>query len=218
MLDKIKEVIEQSKEQLSIKQISDMTGISRSSVKRYCEQLNYIPKRHEAWNKNLTKEENESLNNISKTLSGRKLASRSKETKQKISFTMKNNSISGGHRIGSGRGQKYNYKDIQIYTEMSLGVAKSLDYEKVDWTKPETLFSYINEENKLVQTHLDFYLPKYDLYLSVKEFDNVKIRRTMKRIEDYNDIKVIVIGSFLYHRIKYLSIENIIKNMLKNKQ
>lgn len=205
MKEIIEELIKNSKEKLSIKQISDITGIPRSSVKRYCDQLGYEPIRHEAWNKNkkipkVTRSKRGKMNN---------------EIKYKISQTMKNNPLAGGHRKGSGRGEKKTYKNILFNSEYCLAIARILDKEEIKWEKPDKLFTYIDKNGINKESSLDFYLPEYNCYVSVKEFITNDIRYKLKSISKINNIKVVVVDDFVSRRIKYTKFKYFLENVLK---
>lgn len=205
MREIIENLIKQSTNRLSIKYISDVTGISRSSVKRVLDQIRYEPVRHQAWNKG-------------KTLSKVKRSKRGKldpVIRYKISQTMKQNPFAGGHRKGSGRGEKHEYRNTLLNSDYSLAVARILDREGIKWEKPDQLFHYIDQDGNSKEGGLDFYLPQYDCYLAVKEFMTNGIRYNHKSMSLVSNIKVVLIDGFLSKRLKYSSFKLFLETVLK---
>jgi Transcriptional regulators len=201
MLEEFEKLVKNKK--LSIKQISELTGLSRSTVKRYCDKIGYVPIRHEVWNKN-------------KKMSFYPRGKRGKlkeETKIKISQTMKANGISGGYREGSGRGRKTIYNNILYRSKFLLEIVRILEDESIKYQNVDKIFYFTNK--KRTSMKLDFYLPEYDCYLVVKEFPTNLIISNIKQVEKQNNIKVILIDDFIGRRLRYEKLNNILINVFK---
>lgn len=211
---KIDEVIENN-EPLSIKEVSDMTGISRSSVKRYLVKIGYEYNRASAWNKGLTKEDNDSLLSMSekKKVTGWK---HDPDTKKKISESMKEK---GGYREGAGSGTAYYYGDDVVASNYELEIAKLLDEEGIKWEKENNhniILGY--KENGITRTvSVEFYLNDYDIYLTVKYNLQGEHRKRLALAEKQNGKKILIIDQLAYKRIMYNSVTHFLKNSLQIK-
>lgn len=117
------------------------------------------------WNKNETKESSESLNIVSKKLTGRKIR---EETKQKQSNSAKNRLIHGH------TGHKHSEYSKQLIRNSTLKRIKNKEFKQTN-TKPHKLFKDIlysldikfEEECIVGFYNLDFYLPKFNIYIEV---------------------------------------------------
>lgn len=211
----IDELIKNSKEKLTIKEISDKTGIPRSTVQYYLKKIGYEYKR-KAWNSGLKKENHASLQKISQKLSKIKTGSKlSEETKKKISESMKGK---GGVREAAGRGQAWNYGDDVVNSDYELKIAQLLDEEGILWENKNNIINYIDNDGVTRMISLGFYLPEYDIYMAVRYHINNDMRKRFKMACKQNNIKVLIVDEMLYRRIMYNSIKEILKNYLQNKK
>lgn len=108
---------------------------------------------------------------ISKTMSGRKLSNKHKNSISKaMKIAVKENPDSYSASNVSGRVKLYEYNGIKLKGTWELKVAKWLDSQAIKWTNLIDPFEY--EWNG--DTHLyfpDFYLEEYDLYIEVKGYE-----------------------------------------------
>lgn len=211
-LEVIEECINNSQEQLTLKEIVDQTGVSKTTVHRIIKQLGYECRKIDPWNKGLTKETNTSLVSMSKKLEQRTGWRHSEETKKKISSSMKGK---GGIREASGRGTVWDYGDEVLNSDYELKVAELLDEENISWNN-NNIFHY-NEKGITRMISLGFYLKDYDIYMTVRYHINNDTRRRIGLASKQNDVKVIIVDELLYRRIMFNSIENILKTVYKFK-
>lgn len=151
-------------------------GKSRRDLQKHHKEIhNFTRYNFPAWNKGLTKENDERILNLSKKVSESLIRkpghSVSEETRKKISDTAKKNGKSGGYRKGSGRGKKGWYKGYFCDSSWELAfVIYNLDHGITDFSKNlDEKFEYeINGEKHL-------YIP--DFKFSDGHFIEVKGRR-----------------------------------------
>jgi hypothetical protein len=193
------ELLNNSTKKLSIKEIHDLTGLPRTTIKRYCQEIGYetVPYKREPWNKGETKYNNSIVKGSAQKKKGQKRGSHTKETKNKISNTMKANGVSGGYRIGSGRGTKYKYGGYTFESRTIMDFALKLDKEKIEWTYSD----------------MGFYLVDYDLYLKVKFNVPEEARVTLMDKAKELGIKLILVNELVHRRMSYNGIDNFIKNL-----
>jgi hypothetical protein len=153
------------------------------------------------WNKNLTKETNESVKSMAEKQKALVRPKKSEETRKKISIAAKARGF-GGYRPHPNRGERY--KGIWFDSKWEVKVAKSLDENQIRWERPKIGFVWSDAGNKY---YPDFYLIDYDVYLDPKNSylmikDAEKIHESQKR----NNIKVLVLTEhFLnWEKIKLL--------------
>ena len=151
-------------------------GKSRRDLQKHHKEIhNFTRYNFPAWNKGLTKENDERILNLSKKVSksliGKPGHPVSEETKNKIRNTNKIKHSMGGYRKGSGRGKKGWYKGYFCDSSWELAfVIYNLDHGITDFSKNfNEKFEYeINGEKHL-------YIP--DFKFSDGHFIEVKGRR-----------------------------------------
>jgi transcriptional regulator with XRE-family HTH domain len=206
----IKEVIDQTEEKLTLKEIAEKSGVSRSTTRRILQNIGY---EYETtpWNKGLTKEDNATLLATSKKLEQRVGWKHSKETKEKISKSMIGK---GGIREAAGRGEVWDYGDDVLNSDYELRIAQLLDEEGILW-KNNNIYSFQDKDRITRMISLGFYLPEYGINMAVKYHINSDTRRRISLASKQNDVKVLIVDEMLYRRIMYNSIKEILKNSLQ---
>jgi extradiol dioxygenase family protein len=126
---------------------------------------------------------------ISKVWKGRK---HSEESKRKISKEMqrivRENPESYSASNVNGRVKKVEYNGIILDSKWEVIVAKYLDSNNIEWTRPKIGFEYTyNETNKIY--YPDFYLPKYDTYIEVKGYERDKDKYKWQSVNNLIVIK-----------------------------
>lgn len=207
----ISNLIEDTNRKLSLKEIVEKTGISKTTAQRILKELNY---KYETtpWNKGLTKESNASLMSISQKMKQVTGWKHTNETKEKIAESMKEH---GGVKQGSG-GYAYNYGDDIVNSDYELNIAQALDEEEIQWDNSNSVIHF-NDKGITRMIYLGFYLPQYDIYLSVKYHINSDTRRRLMLASKQNDIKIIIVDEMMYRRIVYNNIKDVLKNSLQSR-
>ncbi len=96
----------------------------------------------------------------------------------------------GGYRPHPNRGQRYN--GVWFDSTWEVTVAKSLDENNIEWTRPASGFVWTDKGNKY---YPDFYLPKYDVYLDPKNgYLQIKDKTKIEEAQKRNNIRVLVLG------------------------
>lgn len=119
----------------------EYVGKSRRDLQKHHKEIHKFTRYNfPAWNKGLTKENDERINELSKKLSsiltGISTHPQTEETRQKISATAKKNGKSGGYRKGSGRGKKGWYKGYFCDSSWELAfVIYNLEHGITDFSK-----------------------------------------------------------------------------------
>lgn len=210
-MQRIDEIIK-DKKGLSIKEISDTTGIPRSTVQRYLQKVGYEYKR-KAWNKGLTKEGDSSIESMSQKKKG-KGYKHHPDTIEKISKSMKGK---GGYREGSGNGNAYYYGEDVVSSDYELKIAKLMDEEGIKWEKSNhnnIIFKY-TDKGIIRTVSVEFYLSEYDLYLAVKYHLNSEHRERLVTASTQNNIKLLIVDQMGFRRITYNSMRSFLKNSLQ---
>lgn len=186
-------------------------------------------KGYTAWNKNLSKETNDSLrirgeklhdryerNELIGSFTGRHHTS---DTKSKISITQRENIRKNPSSIKScGRAKKYNYNGTILDGSWELLVAQYLDDNSIEWTRPRNPFTYIFQ-NKTHLYYPDFYIPKYDIFVEVKGYKRKVDEIKWKSVTDQNkNIIILSITQINQIKNKYFDIIKYIKNNTNSPQ
>lgn len=160
------------------------------------------------WSKGLTKDTDARILNISNILreaydSGRltptfKNKTHSKDTREKLSQIAKNND----YYKHFYKGQKFEYNGFKFQSSFEVKLAKELDKNNINWTKPEPL-TYTDTNGKSHKYIPDFYLPSYNVYLDPKNdflienvnpyfgyYDTDKI----KWVEQQNNVRILILN------------------------
>lgn len=206
-INTIKELIENSNKQMSLKEITIKTGIPKATVHRVLKKLNYKCIREEVWNKGLTKENNASIMSASKKLKQRTGWHHDEKTKYKISRSQLENPI--GDSV-------YEYGDDIIRSDYELEIAKLLDDEYIKWNNDNSIFEYV--ENGITRAlYMGLYVEKYNIYLNVKYCISNKERRLINLAAAQNNIKILIVDQMIFRRMTCNNIKDILKNSLQNK-
>lgn len=210
---KIDNIINNNKNKLSIKEISDITSIPRNTVQRYLDKIgyDYIPHNKTPWNKGLTKDDNDIIKQSSIKRMGNTW-NHTDEAKEKISQNRKGKH---GIRDFSGTGNKYDYGGDPMNSDFMLKIAQQLDKEEIKWNMNNRMLSY-NDKGVTRFISVDFYLDEYNIYISVRYHIHGDTRNKLLRAARENGVKVLIIDEMLYRRIKYTSIKEVLKNSLQN--
>lgn len=152
-----------------------------------------------AWNKGLTKENNNIVASYGKTISegfrngNRQLAGAAVwSTEQRRDHALKNNL--GGYRENAGRSKKFKYNDsfgneVCLQSSYELTCAKILDELSINWVRPKSI-KYDGNRRYFP----DFYLVDYGIYLDPK--NNFLARKDQEKIDKVsvqNNVKVIIL-------------------------
>ncbi|AEO93783.1 gp525 [Bacillus phage G] len=208
----IENFIKQSKKQLSLKEISEGTGVPNSTVHKIVKELGYQCVRHQAWNKGLTKENNASLKSMSQKKKMDTGWKHDRETREKISNSLKGKM---GTTVLGGIGNSYDYGDDIVNSDYELRVAQLLDEEKLSWNNKDSI-KIFNDGGITRMIYLGFYLHEYNIYISVKYHISSEYRRRISLVEKQHGVKVLIVDQMLFRRITYNSIKDVLKNSLQN--
>lgn len=161
-----------------------------------------------AWNKGLTKENNDIVRQYSETNSKRfkngelvgsfKGRHHSEESKKKISEKLSYNNR-------GGRCKWYEYKGQLLQGTYELNFAKKLDELNIKWKKIKTnsqTLKWIDDNNKTHHYTPDFYLEDYNKYIEIKGYwwGNDKRKMELVKIQNQNE-NIIIIEKYLYQNI-----------------
>lgn len=98
---------------------------------------------------------------------GIKCSSKSETYKEKQKYNAFKNKL-GGHTSKKAIYYKTkNDKVVYLQSEYEVTVAKILDKQNIEWTRPKP-FIWVDKDNISHRYYPDFYLPKYDIYLDPK--------------------------------------------------
>lgn len=154
--------------------------------------------------KGLTKENDESIRKMIETtklhyeqgLFSYKGHPHSEATKERLRQVALNRNFGG-----TNKRKTFNYNGVILESSYELIVAKELDSNNIEWSRPHRFFY---KDNKGVQHHYtpDFYLPYYNVYLDPKNdylINQINPHSGFKDIDkiqwvmEQNDIKVIIL-------------------------
>lgn len=97
------------------------------------------------------------------------------------------------------------YNGITLDSSYESKVVRELDANNVRWERPKSLRYLLNGQ---IRRYIpDFYLPEYDIYLDPKnDYLIKKDRLKISLVENYNDVKVIVLNkdNLVWEKIKVL--------------
>jgi len=115
-----------------------------------------------------------------------------KETKEKLSKIAKERGLGG-----TTYKTIYEYKGIKFDSSYELTVAKELDLNEIEWTRPSFKDSFIWFDSKNVSHRYtpDFYLPKYNVYLDPKnDYLITQDKDKIDRVQSQNNIRVLILN------------------------
>lgn len=149
-----------------------------------------------AWNKGLSKKNDERLAKASLTLrtnlanGNAKKRNWSEEQKLLSSERAKKQKL-GGYRPHPNRGEYYN--NVWFDSKWEVALAKEFDINSIKWERPKVGFIWNDSGQRY---YPDFYLPEYEVYVEPKneylaKIQQEKLTETVKR----HNIKLIVITS-----------------------
>ena len=161
---------------------------------------------HKAWNKGLTKENDERIRKYGETCSKRiqsgiiqksfKGKHHTEEYKQRMRELAFERQLGGWHTS-----KTIDYKGIKLDSQYEFEVAKELDNNQVKWERP-TYFLWEDSNGMKHRYYPDFYLPEYNVYLDPKNdyLINNKSKRfgitdveKIEKVEQQNGIKIILL-------------------------
>lgn len=155
-------------------------GLKKSWKKREC----YL-KGKPAWNKGLTKENDERVLQCTKKIkeafknganqgwtSNHKHSEKTKELIRKKILQRYEN----GWEVKCGRALKYIYESViagkvKVDGKWELAVAKYFDSKNLNWTRNKKRFKYINLEGKISTYCPDFWVEDWKTYVEVKGYE-----------------------------------------------
>ena len=115
---------------------------------------------------------------------------------------------------GQGSFKMINYlhkngKIIRLQSTYEVIVAKDLDKNNIEWTRPKSIF-WLDKENKKHRYYPDFYLPEYNVYLDPKnDWNIIKGKEKIERVIKQNNIKLLIINK---DNLNWECIKNMIKS------
>jgi len=139
-----------------------------------------------AWNKGLTKEDDERIKKHSELLSGREGSFKGKTHSKKTLEQMKNNPNQGGYRKGSGRGKSGTYKGYYCDSSWELAYVIYNIEHNIDFERNTEKFKYIFNNEKR------YYIPDFivnDEYVEIKGYMTEQWEQKLKQFD--KPIKVI---------------------------
>lgn len=153
---------------------------------------------HPAWNKGLTKENDDRILNYSKTCSehtkGKPGHPHSLETKERLSKVAKKRHLGGFNMRNAG----IYYNGIKLDSSYEVMLAESLDQHNIRWKRCGRFEYHLNGETHYYTP--DFYLPDYNVYLDPKNdflINNVNPRLGFSDKDKINQV-------MLEHNIKII--------------
>lgn len=152
-----------------------------------------------AWNRGLTKETNDVIARYAKKLSqinqGKPGCIHTEKTKKIIQFHAYKNKL-GGHTSKHRVSYEKNGKIINLHSSYEYIVAKSLDSNNIEWTRPPYFWWYDVNDIKH-RYYPDFYLPEYDIYLDPKNpYLISKDAEKITRVCIQNNIRILVLSKY----------------------
>ena len=173
-----------------------------------------------AWNKGLTAETDERVKKYGKTFSerykgtdeGKRIMSHphTEEYKQKMREIAIRRHLGGWHTS-----KTIKYDDKTLDSTYELEVAKSLDENSIEWTRPNYLI-WQDDAGRKHRYYPDFYLPKYNVYLDPK--NDFLINRATKRfgitdaekinkVSEQNNVKIVILDK---NNLNWQNIKNLL--------
>ena len=176
--------------------------------------------KYEGWSKGLTKDTDDRINKISKSLKEKykncETPKHTNETKKLLSKLMYERYKNGWESI-AGRCKKYDYisiiaGNIKVDGRWEYVVAEYLDSLNINWKRNTIRFEYFNEIKNKISTYCpDFYLIDLDVYIEVKgyktDLDECKWKQFKYKLEIWDKSKM--------KELNLLSRVNEIKNNTK---
>ena len=173
-----------------------------------------------AWNKGLTAETDERVKKYGKTLSerykgtdeGKRIMSHphTEEYKQKMREIAIRRHLGGWHTS-----KTIKYDDKTLDSTYELEVAKSLDENSIEWTRPNYLI-WQDDSGRKHRYYPDFYLPKYNVYLDPKndflinhatERFGITDAEKISKVSEQNNVKIVILDK---NNLNWQNIKNLV--------
>lgn len=135
-----------------------------------------------AWNKGLTKEDDERIKKQIETFKERieegeidtsKMGGVTEESRKKIKTTIKEKVKNGNWHYSFSKVRTYEYKGYQLHGSWELKFAKWLDEKNISWKRPTQKFEY-NFKGETRNYIPDFYLKEKDKFIEIKGYKTEK--------------------------------------------
>lgn len=173
-----------------------------------------------AWNKGLTKDSDERVRKQGETFSerykgtdeGKRIFSHphTEEHKQKMREIAIRRHLGGWHTS-----KTIKYDDKTLDSTYELEVAKSLDENSIEWTRPNYLI-WQDDSGRKHRYYSDFYLPKYNVYLDPKNdflinhankrFGITDVEKISK-VSEQNNVKIVILDK---NNLNWQNIKNLL--------
>lgn len=173
-----------------------------------------------AWNKGLTKDSDERVRKQGETFSerykgtdeGKRIFSHphTEEHKQKMREIAIRRHLGGWHTS-----KTIKYDDKTLDSTYELEVAKSLDENSIEWTRPNYLI-WQDDSGRKHRYYPDFYLPKYNVYLDPKNdflinhankrFGITDVEKISK-VSEQNNVKIVILDK---NNLNWQNIKNLL--------
>lgn len=173
-----------------------------------------------AWNKGLTKETDERVRKygetcskriqcgiIPKSFKGKHHTDAHKQRMRELAFER--------HLGGWHTSKTIKYKDKTLDSTYELEVAKSLDENSIEWTRPKYLI-WQDDSGRKHRYYPDFYLPKYNVYLdpkndflinnATKRFGITDVEKISK-VSEQNNVKIVILDK---NNLNWQNIKNLL--------
>lgn len=104
----------------------------------------------------------------------------------------------GGYRVKGGNPQHKGgyYCNIWMDSSWELALAERLDTLGVNWERGSKIYlPWVDDLSVSHKYYPDFFLPDFDTYIEIKGYWLEKTRVKMKKVQEQNDIKLIMLES-----------------------
>lgn len=163
--------------------------------------------KRKAWNKGLTKQNNEIIRSMCETYQRNEKLGKHHKPKQYFSHERRQHLREVAIRRGLGwvrQTKKILYNDVKLGSTYEVELAKDLDANNIKWNIPKRI-KYFDLNNKLHYYSPDLYLPDYNIYLDPKNdflINNINPRLgykdsdKIKWVCEQNNIKVFILNKY----------------------
>lgn len=189
--------------------VTDSSGLFWHK-KKGCDKIStsIVPKpKRVAWNKGLTKETSELVQQIAQSNSDvqqAKIKSGQYKPNRMGLAARQKLSEEQSLRNRGGKSKWFDVNGIKVQGTWERNIAVKLNELKIAWDKPKTnsdLFKYVLD-GKLKSYAPDFYLPEFDLYLEVKGYWWGNDRNKMEAvIQQHPDKRILIIEKDQYNKL-----------------